>query len=341
MRLMTMDVHHDTTTIAAFQGHARDLHKLDEGKVPTTIGDLKTYITGFTGKFTLVMEEGPLAAWLKRGLAPIAAEVIVADPRRNALIHSAEGKDDHIDVNSLQTLYLNKSLKPVYHTLDLKQQQFKDLVLHYHDVSRQVAAIKNKIIAFYHHVGVRPRGGAAYAPERRDKAAADVRPHTDGAILDDLFAILDQMVKVKKRIKANLARRSRAFGVIARLALVPGVGLITAVTFFAIIDTPDRFKRKSRLFKYCGLAVGNRSSNEKWLSRPGLLPAGNRLLKYVLISAAHNCCVQGADNPMRQYFQALVARGVSETAATNATARKIAATLWGMWKNGSDYRSEL
>lgn len=340
MRLMTMDVHHDTTTIAAFQGHARDLRKLDEGKVPTTICDLKEYITRFSGKFTLVMEEGPLAAWLKRGLTPIAAEVVVADPRRNALIHAAEDKDDRTDVDSLQVLYVNKSLKPVHHTLDLKRQRFKDLVLHHHDISRHVAAIKNKIIAFYHHVGVRPRGGAAYDPDRRDKAASQVRPHTDGAILDDLFAILDEAVKVKECVRTKLARQSRAFPVIARLELVPGVGLITAVTFFAIIDTPDRFTRKSRLFKYCGLAVGNRSSNEHWLNRPGLLPAGNRLLKRVLLSAAFNVAHSAPDNPMSQYFQALVHRGVSETAATNATARKIACTLWGMWKNGSDYRFE-
>ena len=45
----------------------------------------------------MVIEEGPLADWLYRGLGERGERVVVCDPRRNHLIAKDSDKDDAID----------------------------------------------------------------------------------------------------------------------------------------------------------------------------------------------------------------------------------------------------
>ena len=62
----------------------------------------------------MTFEEGTCAAWLHDLLKPHVTQVLVCDPRKNALI-KAGNKSDRIDARKLaDLLYMNK-LNPVYH----------------------------------------------------------------------------------------------------------------------------------------------------------------------------------------------------------------------------------
>jgi transposase len=119
------------------------------------------------------------------------------------------------------------------------------------------------------------------------------------------------------------------------------VGPVVASSFFAIIDTPWRFKTVRKLWTYNGLAVGNRRSNKKWLSRKGLLPYGNRLLKNMIMRAATSTRRDKWGNPFNTLYDYHLMKGSTPAAAKNSVARKIVAVMWGMWKNGNDYCPQL
>jgi len=60
----------------------------------TTIPTLLAVLEKVPRPCSLVVEEGPLAGWLWRGLATAVERMVVSEPRRNRLIAKEGDKDD-------------------------------------------------------------------------------------------------------------------------------------------------------------------------------------------------------------------------------------------------------
>ena len=73
---------------------------------------------------------------------------------------------------------------------------------------------------------------------------------------------------------------------VKKLLTIKGIGLITAVTLRAEIGRFDRFRTGKQLARFCGLSPRNASSGQKQADA-GLIQAGNKELKSLLIEAAH------------------------------------------------------
>lgn len=338
MKLVTMDVHSDICTAGIFHGKGAEVFQIGEKVIPTTIPDLKQFISELPSSQTLVIEEGPLASWLKRHLQHLVKHFVVTNPRRNALIYANADKDDFGDLKDLATIYITKTYREVYHTTDHKRQRFKDQVLHYHDHTQTTAAVKSKIKALFRSCGIRLKGSSLYTSGNReywtDKLSSNIAPD----IAWDLFSLLDTTERIRERISKKLRKESLKYDIIRRFEQLPGIGPITSSSFFSIIDTPWRFRSIQAVYKYCGLAVVNKSSNGKWLSRPGLNKDCNHILKSLMLTAAHNCRI--GDNVLAKYFHHHLKRGLTVAAAKNHTARKIVQIMISMWKNNTYFNPE-
>jgi len=118
------------------------------------------------------------------------------------------------------------------------------------------------------------------------------------------------------------------------LRSIPFFGPIRSALLLAIIITPFRFRTKRALWPYAGLAVVTRSSSDHEIDGAllrrrrrapltrGLNRNHNRILKSVFKGAA----AAGASKPgpLRDLFEASVARGVRSELAMVTLARKIA-----------------
>ena len=62
----------------------------------------------------MTFEEGTSAAWLHDLLKPYVTNVVVCDPRKNALLKDGP-KSDRIDARKLAELLRSNLLSPVYH----------------------------------------------------------------------------------------------------------------------------------------------------------------------------------------------------------------------------------
>ena len=69
----------------------------------------------------------------------------------------------------------------------------------------------------------------------------------------------------------------------------------------------------------------------------GLNANGNRRLKRILKAAV---TVAKSREPVKGYFERLLARGLSEDVARVQVARKLAATLLSIWKKGEQFSQE-
>jgi len=99
----------------------------------------------------------------------------------------------------------------------------------------------------------------------------------------------------------------------------PGIGLVTALVMRAEIGRADRFRSGKQLARFCGLSPRNASSGQRQADA-GLIPAGNTLLKTVLIEAAQR--LVRFDEEYKKSHQALVKRGKPYNLAVAAVANR-------------------
>ena len=111
VKYIGMDVHKEATVIAV-RNSSGEL--VMESIVETKSSSLLQLIHGLRGELHVTWEEGTWAAWLYDLLKPHVHEVLVCNPRRNALMKEGS-KTDRIDARKLSELFHAGMLRAVYH----------------------------------------------------------------------------------------------------------------------------------------------------------------------------------------------------------------------------------
>jgi transposase len=305
----------------------------------TTIPELVAALEAVPRFRHVVFEEGPLADWLWRNLAGHADEVIVCDPRRNHLIAKDSDKDDAIDAEKLGQLLRGGYLKAVHHAESLERAVFKQHIALYHDGVRQRVRSANRIGALLRRHGLFVAERDFQEAEQRRKLLERLPPsrllRRDVQLLWHGYDVtVQQALRLRKRL-VELARQQE---VIRRFVQLPGVRWIRASTFYAYVDTPWRFASKQGLWKYLGIGLERRHSGAG-PARVQLAHRANRCLKDVILGAAQSA-VRAGKNPFADQYRRWINQGIIPRVALRNTARSLAATLWGMWKNGSAYHPQ-
>jgi hypothetical protein len=86
-----MDVHKEAVVIAVLNNRGQ---LVMESIVETKASSLLQFIHGLQGELYVTWEEGTWAAWLYDLLKPHVHEVLVCDPRRNALLKEGSKRQD-------------------------------------------------------------------------------------------------------------------------------------------------------------------------------------------------------------------------------------------------------
>ena len=115
------------------------------------------------------------------------------------------------------------------------------------------------------------------------------------------------------------------------------MGDIGALIFDAYIQTPHRFTHKSCLFRYCQLAVTDRSSDGKPLGFKRLDRAGNSELKSMSYRAFLCAMRVKRQNEVRTFYENSKRSTCNPTRARLNTQRKIISVMHGVWRKGEEY----
>jgi transposase len=143
--------------------------------------------------------------------------------------------------------------------------------------------------------------------------------------LRDQAAIYDREVTMKA--KSDAAAR--------RLLSVPGVGVVVALAYKAVIDDPARFKRASSVRAYIGLTPRRYQSGEVHKGSH-ISKCGDGLLRSYLFEAA-NVLLTRHPKPckLKAWGLALAAR-IGVRRAKVAVACKLAVIMHRVWKDDRD-----
>src|SRR5436309_16032443 len=103
-----MDVHKEAIVIAVLNGSGK---LVMETILETKAGSILQFIHGLRGELHVTWEEGTWAAWLYDLLQPQVHEILVCNPRRNALLKEGS-KSDKVDARKLAELLRTGMLRP-------------------------------------------------------------------------------------------------------------------------------------------------------------------------------------------------------------------------------------
>jgi transposase len=285
---------------------------------------------------TTVFEQGELATWLHMTLRHLCDQVLVADPRHNRLIATAQDKHDAFDAFTLANLarggYLREVFQPAPEFTVLRLQ-----VRHHYRLTQHVTTAKNQIKASYRAQGISVSGSSVYRPAARAQWLQRL-PATARSATEDLYAVLDVAEARKDAALRTLSRAARRFAPAQRMLKVPQVGPVTAATFTAFLVTPRRFPSRSHIWSYCGFGIMTRSSGHR--AEPTRLRRSyNRHLKRTIKSAALRL-ITHSDGPFAAAYQARLQRGMLPSRARLTLSRKLIDVLCALWINEEDYNPE-
>ena len=288
----------------------------------------------------LVMEAGPLSNWAAQVANDHVTEAIICDPRENALIYKSSKKHDKVDTKKLCRLLRLGEFKEVYRPENDQRAIFKAAVQHYIDLRDQLAALKKKIKAMYRQWGVIDVFTySVYSTRGRDKFLKQIKHHPIYLQLERLYDLMDHTAAIKQAAEKSMISLGRNYPEIKEFKKIPGMGPIGAHTFDAYIQTPHRFAKRSRLWKYCRLAVSDRSSDGKPLGYKRLDKSGVGELK-ALSHRAFMSAIKG-DNEVKRFYLKSLQRTHDHKHARLNTQRKILSVMRSIWKKGQAYRAEL
>ena len=204
----------------------------------------------------VVLESGALSGWLCCGLQDEGLPAVCIDARAAHGALKGRSKTERSDAEGLARLAQVGWFKLV-RVKSRESRERRALLVARERLVRVQRDLMNQVRGLLKTVGlVLPRT----TPRRltaRTLEWLDAHPGLRPAILP-LLAARTSVAAELDWLEAAIVRMAAADPVCRRLATVPGVGAITAMSFVAVLDDPGRFARPDRAAAYLGLPLAVR-----------------------------------------------------------------------------------
>lgn len=341
-KFIGLDVHKTSISAAVLD---QDGKLVMQSIFATHAAAIRSFIDGLRGTLRVTFEEGTHSAWLYDLLQSHVAEVLVCNPRKNALLKSGN-KSDQIDARKLAELLRGGLLSPVYHG-ETSTLTVKELGRTYVALTEDTTRVMSRLKALYRSQAISTEGKKLYTRRRREQWLTQLTQAGQRYRAERLFQQLDALQGLRRQSRRDLILECRQHQATAQLTSIPFLGPIRAALLIARVQTPFRFRGKRQFWAYCGLALETRSSADyrfvdgqlERAKKPafirGLNWNHNHELKNVFKSAATTASAM--PGPFRDFYENLLGKGMKPEMARLTLARKIAAISLIIWKKGERF----
>jgi transposase len=334
-----LDVHQATISAVVLDSTGR---LVMESILETKAATILQFIHGLRGSLHVTFEEGTCAAWLHDLLKPHVTQVLVCDPRKNALLKEGN-KNDRIDARKLASLLRGGLLSAVYHG-ENGVRTLKELARSYLAITQDLTRVMNRLKALYRSWAIPCAGERVYAPRHRSEWLAKITEAGVRRRAEFYYQQLDALQALRQQVRRDLLVESRKHNATNLLRQIPSIGPIRAALLIALIQTPHRFRTKRQLWAYSGLALKTSISGEhrvlqgqlrrskKLVAIRGLNRNHNHDLKNIFKGAATRAAAVAGS--FQEFYAAADGRWMKPPMARLTLARKIAAITLLVWKKG-------
>jgi len=345
IKYIGMDVHKEAIAIAVMNGDGKVVM---ESIIETKASTIMQFLSGLRGELHVTLEEGTWAAWLYDLLKPHVQELVVCNPRRNALMKEGN-KSDKIDARKLADLLRGGYLSSVYHG-ENGLRTLKELARSYLTISQDLTRVMNRVKALYRSWGIPCSGQQVYAPRHRAEWLQKIGEAGVRRRAEFFYQQLDALRGLRQAVRRDLLAESRKQSATKILCQIPSIGPIRTALLIALMQTPHRFRTKRQLWTYSGLAIETHDSaqyryvggkvqrSKKPQQVRGLNRNHNHDMKAIFKGAA--TMASSREGALHDFYQGLLSKGMEPAMARLTLARKIAAITLTLWKKGAHFDAE-
>ncbi len=286
----------------------------------------------------VALEVGSHSPWSSHLLQDLGHEVIVANPRTLALIHSSVRKRDELDAEKLARLArLDPQLmSPIRHRSMSVQTDRARLKAREALVKARTGLI-NHVRQLVKAFGIKLPTCSSKCFHKRvsehlpESLKAAVQP-----ILESLGVISRQIYETDKALEKLTKER---YPETLRLRQVAGVGPLLSLAFVLTLEDPKKFEKSRDVGAYLGLIPKRHQSGG---SDPGLgiSKQGDKMLRSLLVQGAqYKLGSFGPDCDLKRFGLKIAGAGGrhGKKRAIIAVARKLAVLLHRLWSTGEVY----
>ena len=330
MRAIGIDVHRDFCEVAISEGG----ELRSAGRVPSTPHDLELLAASLAEDDEVALEATGNALAIARILKPHVAHVVVASAKELHAISGAKAKTDRRDARTLAKLLSAGLLEGTW----LPGEDLRALrrrLSHRAQLVRARSRLKSEV----HAALLRNLVGAPSATDLFGAAGRRWLVHLElpADERETLASCLRTMAFLDGEIagfEQAIARFALSSPEIRRLVTIPGVGLLCAATFCAVVGDVHRFPSARRLVGYLGLDPRVRQSGSTAAHTGHISKEGPSSARAALCEAAH--AALRSPGPLRAFGGRIAARRGRQVAVV-AVARKLAVIAWHLLRSGEDY----
>jgi transposase len=345
VKYIGMDVHKEAISLAVLNSSGK---LVMESTIETKAITILDFLKGLRGNLHVTLEEGTWAAWLYDLIKPHVTELVVCNPRRNALLKEGS-KSDRIDARKLAELLYSNMVRSVYHG-EHGVRTLKELGRSYLAISTDVIRVMSRLKAIYRSWGIPCAGKQVYAPRYRAEWLGKIQEAGVRRRAEFCYQQFDALRSLRQDVRRELLTEAQKHDAWKLLRAIPFIGPIRAALLIALIQTPHRFRTKRQLWTYSGFGIETYSSAEhryvqgelKRAKKPasirGLNRNHNHDLKNLFKSAATVAAAK--PGPFQEFYERLVAKGMRPEMARLTLARKIAAITLILWKKGERFDAQ-
>jgi transposase len=289
----------------------------------------------------VVYEAGPTSYALARSLQNVNLPVSVAAPSKTPRQSARDSKTDSFDARKLAE-YAAKGLLRYIAIPTKHQEAQRQLTRLRQQLVAKQTRIKLQIKGFLLQHGFdQPAGLSCWSRPavehlKNISLSTPLRYCLD-TLIEELRFVAEQIRLTEHKIKEAFSRKPLST-TCKLLTTHPGVGPTIAAQFAAEIFNPKRFKNKTQLAKYVGLAPSVRQSGQTLRDGP-ILKTGRPQLRCMLIQGAWRWIQK--DHLAYNTFRQLVQNTGHQNKAITAMARKLAVHLWKMACDNKPYLRDV
>jgi transposase len=280
-------------------------------------------------------ETGAMSSWLWHELKRVGMPVVCIDARHaKAALSVRMNKSDENDARGLAELVRVGWYREVK-VKSTESQATRSLLV---ARSRLVAIrrdLENQVRSMLKEYGLQFSRSIG-AQFRRKVVALVVNGHQLRSVIEPLLTVHEQACREQEKLDRQVRRLAREDDTTRRLMTVPGVGVVTALTYRHTIDDPSRFSSASDVGAYLGLTPRRKQSGETDINGR-VSHWGDRLLRTYLYEAASVLMHRTKKWSSLKAWGLRLSKRIGMKKAKVAVARKISVLLHCLWVDGTSF----
>jgi len=293
--------------------------------------EVRAFYGQFSGQVIVGLEASGYSPWFEQMLESLGHEVWLGDATEIRRRARWRQKNDRRDAELILDLMVHDEF-PRLHRPTVASSEILRMLRYRQKLVKMRTIAKNSVQALALQSGLSLRTKLFTKAGKQELDTAVMSPVMEQQ-RDQWLTLLETLDERILETMVWLKQQSQGDERISRLRTHPGIGLLTSLALVHTLWPVSRFRNQRKVTAYAGLEPMERSSAER-KHFLGISKAGSRLLRYLVVEAAHTAVKK--DDELKRFYQRLQARR-GRPKAKVAAARKLLVRSYIMLRDEIDY----